>query len=81
MFDIKVYHSFKDVADPYTIQIGEHTWTASSDAHMPNGVCMYSGRRKIKGEFPVNMQDIPDGIKKQIYNMIKTYTLEQLYGR
>lgn len=80
MFDIKVYDSCKEnVCDRYTIQIGDYTWAASSDANMPNGVCTYLGRRNITGELPLDMKDVPDGIKKQIYNMIKVYTIEQLY--
>ena len=66
------YDNGGKTADRYTIVFkqGEeyHLYFMSSDANMPNGICMYGGSILGYGEFGkrINFNKLPNGVKKQI---------------
>jgi hypothetical protein len=61
--------AWKDEDDPtYIVQVGDEMYEMSSDAHMPNGVCIYQGTARDLAwtvrRSPVH--EVPLGIVKWI---------------
>mgnify|MGYP001558278080 FL=1 len=51
--NVTVYDNGGKTADRFTVLIGDDVFAMSSDANMPNGVCMYIGSAS-------DFEDIPD---------------------
>ena len=65
--------------DQYCVIIDRDIWFMSSNANMPNGVCMYGGNtseyetRDLGTKIAID--DLPEGTKKQIdYIMLKYFS-------
>jgi hypothetical protein len=72
MINIEVFDNGGATADRYTVLIGEDAYLMSTDAHMPNGVCMYAGRNLVGDESErIQLSDLPRGTLIQIERTLK----------